>query len=150
MKIVALILSAIVFAACSSASAAVPAPAISEEAPLLASEGGVLRPIDNGSRVALHDGYATVRLAPSPQSMDPRLEVAVFDSAGKQQAADVFVVTQMMDMDHGTEQIAANFQGGVYGMRLSFGMPGSWKLVVHIVRGAREETVTLVLPWVGL
>jgi len=29
-------------------------------------------------------------------------------------------------------------------------MPGSWRLVIHVVRGGTEETLTVVLPDVGL
>ncbi|HEY3218944.1 MAG TPA: FixH family protein [Candidatus Limnocylindria bacterium] len=149
MRLAAALVWLVLAAGCSSATAAVPTPT-TEEAPILASEGGVLRPIDNGSRLAMKSGYATVRLWPSPQSMDPSLQVALFDPSGQATSAEVWVVTEMLDMDHGTEKISATLRDGLYQMRLSFGMPGSWRLVVHVKRGGAEETITLVLPWIGL
>jgi ABC-type transport system substrate-binding protein len=153
MKLIAIALVSVVLAtACSGATAAPPAttPAAAPEAPLLANEGGVLRPIDNGGRVAMHDGYATVRLSPSPQSMDPLLQVWVFDSAGQAQEADVTVDYDSLDMDHGVSTAHGTLHEGCYRMGLSFGMAGSWRLVIHVTRAGAEEKMVLMLPWVGL
>jgi YtkA-like protein len=150
MKLAAALLSMLLATGCSAATAAVPTPTAVPDAPILASEGGVLRPIDNGGRLPMKMGYATVRLWPSPQSMDPNLQVALFDASGQAATADVFVVSEMLDMEHGTETIPATVRDGFYQMHLSFGMPGSWRLVVHVKRDAAEETITLVLPWIGL
>ena len=150
MKLAAALLSMLLVTGCTAATAAVPTPTAAPDAPILASEGGVLRPIDNGGRLPLKTGYATVRLWPSPQSMDPNLQVALFDASGVASTAEVWVFTEMVDMDHGTETIPATVRDGVYQMHLSFGMPGSWRLVVHVKRGGVEETFTLVLPWIGL
>ena len=152
--IVALV--AALFATGCTAAAAAPAPAPAAvsaalpDAPLLASEGGVLRPIDNGGRVAMKGGYAEVRFTPSPQSMDPQLQVSLFDPAGQPRTADVSVEWESLDMDHGTDSATGSLREGCYRMRLSFAMPGSWRLKVHVTGSGAEEIVTLVLPWVGL
>ncbi len=150
MRLAAAILAALFAASCTAATATAPSPAAPPDAPLLASESGVLRPIDNGGRVALKSGYATVKLSPSPQSMDPLLQVWVFDSAGKAQEANVSVDYESLDMDHGMTTAMGQFHEGCYRMGLSFGMAGSWRLTIHVARGAAEEKLVLVLPWVGL
>lgn len=147
----------LVLAACSTASAetatAMPhasAAAAVPDAPLLTSEGGVLRPVENGGRLPMRAGYATVRLTPGPQSMDPQIDVTLFDNSGLPVTADVFAEYESLDMDHGVEKIQARAVDGGYRMRLSFSMQGMWRVVVHVARGASEERLTLVLPWVGL
>lgn len=156
MRLGAAIMIALLVSGCSTATAAVPAPvakqapAATQDAPLLASEGGILRPFDNGGRLAMHSGYATVKLSPSPQSMDPLLQVSVFDSAGQAQDADVSVDYESLDMDHGVTTAVGHFHEGCYRMGLSFGMAGSWRVVIHVKRSGSEEKVVLVLPWVGL
>jgi hypothetical protein len=153
MKLAAVALLSVVLASgCAAATATPPATtaAAADEAPLLANEGGVLRPIENGGRVAMHSGYATVRLSPSPQSMDPLLQVTVFDAADGAQEADVSVDYESLDMDHGVTTAHGMLHEGCYRMGLSFGMAGSWRLVIHVTRAGAEEKVVLVLPWVGL
>ena len=156
MKKLVVALAGLVLAACSSASAqtATPMPHASAaavpDAPLLTSEGGVLRPIENGSRLPMRSGYATVRLTPGPQSMDPQIDVTVFDGSGQAVTADVFAEYESLDMDHGIEKIQARQVDGCYRMRPSFSMQGTWRVVIHVARGATEEKLTLVLPWVGL
>jgi hypothetical protein len=150
MKLAAALLGLLLATACSAATAAVPTPTPGPDAPILASEGGVLRPVENGGRLPLKTGYATVRLWPSPQSMDPNLQVAIFDASGQAAVAEVWVISEMLDMEHGTETIPATVRDGFYQMHLSFGMPGAWRLAVHVKRGGVEETITLVLPWIGL
>jgi hypothetical protein len=153
MRLAAVILSGLLASGCvaaTTAAVAPAAPAAMPDAPLLASEGGILRPIDNGGRVAMHSGYATVRLSPSAQSMDPLLEISLFDSAGNPANADVSVDYESLDMDHGTSVAKGVFHEGCYRMGLSFGMAGSWRLVIHVMRSGTEEKVVLVLPWVGL
>ncbi len=157
MKLVAAMLGAVLLAGCSAATAATQTPAGSfsaaavPDAPLLASEGGIMRPIENGARLALQNGYVTVRLAPSPQSMDPVVQVAVFDRAGQPVAAEVAVDYESIDMDHGQNTEPAVLRDGSYRARLSFAMQGIWRLVIHVKRaGVADDKVTLVLPWVGL
>ena len=148
-----LALAGLVLAACSTASATTPSPAPNvpmPDAPLLTSEGGVLRPVDNGARLPLHSGYAVVKLTPGPQSMDPDVDVTVYDGAGKQVTADVYAEYESLDMDHGVEKAQARLAEGCYRMRLSFAMQGTWRVVIHVARGATEDKVTLVLPWVGM
>lgn len=151
MRSALILVAGVLFAACSSAAASVPAPtAAMPEAPLLTSEGGVLRPIDNGSRLPLRSGYAVVRLTPGPQSMDPDVDVTIYDGAGQRVTADVFAEYESLDMDHGIEKAQARVADGAYRMRLSFAMQGTWRVTIHVTRGASEERVILVLPWVGL
>jgi len=149
-----LVLAGLLLAACSPASASVPTAtattAAVPEAPLLTSEGGVLRPVDNGARLPLRSGYATVRLTPGPQSMDPQIDISVFDAAGTSLGADIFAEYESLDMDHGIEKVQARDVGGHYRIRLSFAMPGAWRVVIHVTRGAADERLVLVLPWVGL
>ena len=156
MRRLVVAVAGLVLAACTTASAqtatAMPhsSPAAVPEAPLLTSEGGVLRPIENGSRLPMRSGYATVRLTPGPQSMDPQIDVTLFDNSGQPVTAEVFAEYESLDMDHGIEKIQARPVDGLYRMRLSFSMQGMWRVVVHVTRGATEEKLTLVLPWVGL
>ncbi len=149
MRIAAALLALVLATGCSAATAAAPTTSATADAPLMVSEGGVLRPIENGSRLSLRSGYATVRLWPSPEDMDPNLQVGLFDAAGKPAVANVSVVAEMLDMDHGTETATGVLRDGLYQMHLSFGMQGRWRLVVHIARDGAEEILTLVLPWVG-
>ena len=156
MKKLVVALAGLVLAACSTASAQTPTAmphasvAVMPDAPLLTNEGGVLRPIENGGRLPMRSGYATVRLTPGPQSMDPQVDLVVFDSAGQAVAADVFAEYESLDMDHGIEKTQARQVDGCYRMRLSFSMQGMWRVVIHVARGTTEEKLTLVLPWVGL
>jgi len=120
------------------------------DAPLLTNEGGVLRPIENGGRLPMRSGYATVRLTPGPQSMDPQIDLVVFDSSGQPLTADVTAEYESLDMDHGVEKIQARAVDGCYRMRLSFSMQGMWRVIIHVARGGADEKLTLVLPWVGL
>lgn len=147
-----LAVAGLVLASCATASAAIPASTTTAmpDAPLLVSEGGVLRPVDNGARLPLRIGYAMVKLTPGPQSMDPDIDVAIFDSAGTSAGADVFAEYESLDMDHGVERVLARDVGGHYRMRLSFAMPGTWRVVIHVTRGPADEKLVLVLPWVGL
>ncbi|HYK99026.1 MAG TPA: FixH family protein [Candidatus Acidoferrales bacterium] len=156
MKKLLVALIGLLLVACSTASAqtatAMPraSAAAVPDAPLLTSEGGVLRPIENGSRLPMRSGYATVRLTPGPQSMDPDVDLTLFDNSGQPVTADVFAEYESLDMDHGVEKVQARQVDGCYRMRFSFSMQGMWRIVVHVARGATEEKLTLVLPWVGL
>ena len=154
MKLGAAILAALLVAGCSSTVTMKPSTvsttAAAKETTILASEGGVLRPIANGGRVALRSGWATVRLSPTRVDQDGQLEVSVFDADGRPATAEVSVDYVSMDMDHGHTMEHGVFHEDCYRMPLSFVMPGSWRLVIHVARGGTDETVTLVLPDVGL
>ncbi len=152
MRLVAGILAALLVAGCSPAAATPTAAgaAAARATTILASEGGVMRPIANGDRVALRTGWATVRLSPVSIDADAQLEVSVFDPDGRPATADVSVDYVSMDMDHGHTVEHGVLHENCYRMPLSFAMPGSWRLAIHVVRGGAEEIVTLVLPDVGL
>ncbi len=153
MRFVAAILGALLVTGCSSATTTTSAPAAvtaAKDTTILASDGGVMRPITNGDRVGLHSGWATLRLSPTRIETDGRLQVSLFDADGRPVAADVSVDYASMDMDHGHTIEHGVMHEGCYQMPLAFAMPGSWRLVIHVVRGGTEETLTVVLPDVGL
>jgi len=131
---------------------ALPAPATvpaAKQIAILASEGGVLRPIANGGRVALRGGWATVTLAPAAGG-EADLDIALFDSAGRTVTGDVRASYESMDMDHGSTVEPGVLHGDCYRVRLSFIMPGAWRVVVHVAHDGVEESLTLVLPQAGL
>lgn len=152
MRLLAAVLAAILVAACSpGASTTVePGPVASAKSiTILANEGGVLRPIENGARLPLRSGWVTLRLA-TAATLEGQLEVSVFDADGRQATADVAVDYSSIDMDHGHTTEQGVLHEGCYRMPLSFAMPGAWRLVIHVVRGGTPETLTVVLPDVGL
>jgi len=155
MRLAAAIFATLLVTGCSAAVATSPASPtpfgqIARDTTILTSDGGVLRPIPNGGRVALRSGWAAVRLAPGKLEDRGRLEVTVFDADGRQASADVSVDYASMDMDHGHTLEHGVVHEGCYRMPLTFVMPGSWRLVVRIARGGADETFTLVLPDVGM
>lgn len=169
MRLAAAVLGALLLSACSSAAAtsgaagggpAAEAPAatsrtLAGEAAataavvILADDGGLLRPIANGGRIALREGWTTVRFSPVPLGERVRLDVAVFDGSGRAAPGELCVTYESLDMDHGraTEKGVPNHDG--YFVPLHFVMPGSWRLVLKITRPGAEDRVTLVLPAVG-
>lgn len=134
-----------------TAAAAAPAggPAASADVTILASEGGVLRPIANGGRVGLREGWATVRLSPVPLRERVELDVGVFDGSGRAVSGDVHVTYESIDMDHGRTTAAGIPDDSGHHVPLEFLMPGAWRLVLEITRGGITDKVTLVLPEVG-
>ncbi|HZP94964.1 MAG TPA: hypothetical protein VFC31_01320 [Candidatus Limnocylindria bacterium] len=153
MKVLAL-LAAVIASACTttavSAPASAPAAGGGKDITILAGDGAVMRPIANGGRVPLRSGWATITLSPVPLAETGQLRVSVFDAEGRQTEADVFVDYASIDMDHGHTVEHGVLRENCYQMPLSFAMPGSWRLMIHVVRGATDETVTVVLPEVGL
>lgn len=154
MRIVALILAGALLGACTEAAAHPQPPSVargtSPAAIILVSEGGVMRPIENGGRVALRTGWATLRFSPVPLDFRSTLDMTLFDASGAPAAGEVSAQYESIDMDHGrTTSTSAPHEGG-YRMPLVFEMPGSWKVVVRIVRAGAEETITIVLPAVGM
>lgn len=152
MRLAAAILTASILTACGSAAATTPTPASgagATEAAILASDGDVLRPIANGGRVALREGWATIRFS-SLASERADLDVALFDVSGRSVRGDVRVSYASLDMDHGSTTTVAAEHEGAYRVPLEFVMPGRWRLVVRITRGDVQETLTILLPEVGL
>lgn len=152
MRLVLGLVLSLVASACAPAAAPAPvsAAASGKDVTILASDGGVMRPIANGGRVPLRSGWATVTLSPVPLQDTGQLKVSVFDADGRLAEADVSVDYVSMDMDHGHTVERGVLHENCYQMPLSFAMPGSWRLQIHVVHGAADETVTLVLPEVGL
>ena len=124
--------------------------AAAPQAPILIEEGGVLRPLANGGRVALRSGWATVRLSTLPPKVEADLVVALFDAAGAPAAGEVRAQYESLDMDHGRTSARSTPLEGAYRVPLSFEMPGAWKILIHVTRGGVDETVTLVLPLAGV
>ncbi len=154
MRIAALILVGALLGACTEAVAHPQPPSAaggtSAGATILVSEGGVMRPIQNGGRVALRSGWATLRFSPLPLDFESSLDVALFDSSGASVTGDVSAQYESIDMDHGRTTSTGSPHEGGYRMPLAFEMPGAWRVVVRIARGGTEETITIVLPAVGL
>lgn len=117
---------------------------------ILVDEGGVMRPVANGGRVALRSGWAIVRFDRVPIAPESQVVVTVFDGSGAATAAEVTAVYEALDMDHGRAVARAVTDGGSHRLRLAFEMPGQWKVTVRVARAGSEETFTLVLPLVGL
>jgi hypothetical protein len=151
MRIVALVLAGVLAGACGAAAADPPASASQAipSATILVSEGGILRPLQNGGRVPLRGGWATVQLTPVPLRSQAELFVTLFDAAGTARAGDISAQYESLDMDHGRNGATGMAYERGYRMPLSFEMPGSWKILVRVSRGGAEETITLVLPQVG-
>lgn len=154
MRLIGVLLAGLIATACGQASVGTPASASAsatgKDVTILASDGAVMRPIANGGRVPLRAGWATITLSPVPLEETAQLQVSVFDTGGHLVDADVSVDYVSMDMDHGHTVEHGVLHENCYRMPLSFAMPGSWRLLVHVVRGGTDDTVTLVLPEVGL
>lgn len=163
MKLLGATLVALLLASCTSAAAGTPGggvagsaartsaggPSAAGAVTILVSEGGLLRPVDNGGRVALHEGWATIRVSPVPLRERTELDVGVFDGSGRAVAGRVDVTYESIDMDHGRTTVTGIPDDGGYHVPLELIMPGAWRLVVEIARGGTADTVTLVLPEVG-
>lgn len=152
MRLVLAVLVAVVASACAPTAAPTPtsAAAPGKDVTILASDGAVMRPIANGGRVPLRSGWATITLSPVPLQETAQLKVSVFDADGRLSEANVSVDYASIDMDHGHTLEHGVLHENCYQMPLSFAMPGSWRLLIHVVRGPTDDTVTLVLPEVGL
>lgn len=146
-------LAAIIAGACApvaAQSASAPDPAGEEQPTILISDGGVLRPVVNGGRIAIEGGWATVTLSPLPlerESLD--LDVVLTGVDGQPVSADVEVAYDMVGMDHGSGRERAVAHAGGYRMPLHLAMPGSWRLKVRIDRGGEVTTLVVVLPQAG-
>lgn len=117
---------------------------------ILIDEGGVMRPVANGGRVALRAGWATVRFDRVPIGPDSQVVVTVFDGSGAVIVSEVTAVYEALDMDHGRTVARSAIDGASHRMRLAFEMPGQWKVTVTVAREGSQETFTLVLPMAGL
>ena len=151
MRLAAAMLAASFVGACGSAAAttaAPPAGAAVTKASILVSDGGILRPIQNGGRVPLRGGWATVRFS-SLNADHIDLDVSIFDTGGRSVAAAVRLEYESTDMDHGVMGSKAVGREGGYRIPIDIPMPGAFRMTLHVTRGAAEDTVTLVLPQVG-
>jgi len=152
---VALILAGALLGACGAATAATapsPMPAAVEviETTILVSDGGILRPIENGGRVAIPDGWATVTLSPPPlQRTDFALDVEVLDASGRALDAAVDVTYEMVQMDHGVFTERATSHAGRYRVPVHIPMPGMWRFTVSIDRGGVVTSLIVVVPEIG-
>lgn len=155
MRPLAGMLLVLTLAACTPAAAgiaAVPTPQGEEPAAetILVSEGGMLRPLENGGRVAISDGWATVRFSPPPlQRSDLVLDVAVLDAKGRPVQATVAVTYEMLQMDHGRSTERAVPHDGLFRMAVRIPMPGAWRFTIHIDRDGVASDLIVVVPEIG-
>lgn len=155
MRPVALILAGALLGACGAAATVAPPdpePAAVEviETTILVSDGGMLRPIDNGGRVAIPDGWATVTLSPPPlQRTDFALDIDVLDASGRALEAAVEVRYEMVQMDHGVITERATSHAGRHRVPVHIPMPGMWRFTVSIDRGGVVTSLIVVVPEIG-
>jgi len=155
MRPAAALLAGLLLAACAPAAAKADGAAAigeahpatgSEGQPILVNEGGILRPIANGGRVALRSGgWARLTFSPFPLAQKSDLDVALEDAAGRLMSADVVVEYEMLDMDHGHVTEHAVLHQGRYRAPLSFSMYGAWKFAIRVTRGSNVETLAIVV-----
>lgn len=106
------------------------------------SEGGVMRPLQNGDRVALLEGgWATLTFSVFPPRDGSELEVALQGTA----ATSISVATEMVGMDHDATTETAVLRDGRYLVPLSFPMPGAYRVLVRVSGAAATSTLTLVI-----
>ena len=155
MRPVALILAGALLGACGVAPTAAPPdpePAMVEviDTTILISDGGMLRPIENGGRVTIPDGWVTVTLSPPPlQRTDFTLDVEVLDDSGIAVDAAVEISYQMLQMDHGVFTERATAHAGRYRIPVHIPMPGTWRFTVSIDRGGVVTSLVVVVPEIG-
>ena len=137
--------------ACAPAAATSAGAIRAEEEPtLLVSDGGVLRPIRNGGRVAIPDGWAAVTFSPLPlQRSDLYLDVGLADPAGRRIDAAVELTYEMIEMSHGVYEARATAHQGRYRMPVQVAMPGRWRFTLTIDRGGRPTTLVIIVPDIG-
>ncbi len=149
MRLHAAVLAAVVLSGCGNAAALTPSsPPGDPPTPILTSEGGVLRPIANGGRIALMDGSATVTFDPYPIGLDGRVRIETFDGSGSPRDADVTLMYESIDMDMGQTTEKGGGPAAVHGFPLQLDMPGAWRLVFTVTRAGAAQTVRVVLPQV--
>ncbi|MBM4434231.1 MAG: hypothetical protein FJ028_03825 [Chloroflexi bacterium] len=150
LRLVAALLISCGGASATSAGAPRVAAVSAERPTILLNEGGVFRPIDNGGRVAIPGGWATVEFSPLPLTRsDVYLDVAVLDPAGKPVGATVSVSYEMVLMDHGTYSRQASMHGGRHRMPISIVMPGKWQFAIAIDRNGTVTRFLVVVPEIG-
>lgn len=155
MRPAALLLAGALLGACgAAATATVPDPestaAEAIETTILVLDGGMLRPVENGGRVAIRDGWATVTLSPPPlQRTDFALDVAVLDASGRAVDAAVEVTYEMVQMDHGVFTERATIHAGRYRVPVHIPMPGTRRFTVRIDRGGVVTSLIVVVPEIG-
>lgn len=151
LALLAALLAALLVGACAArvpAAVAEPAAPADAEATVFVSEGGMLRPLANGGRVALRDGWAEVRFTPYPLGPRSDLDVRIIDGrSGRAADADVTVLYEMLGMEHGmVVQRATPRSDGHHTAPLNVAMPGQWRFMLRIARSGEVESVVLVLP----
>lgn len=137
-----LLASALLLAAC-GAPAVAPADVT---ASVFLSEGGFMRPLANGARVALIEGgWATLTFSEFPPRDGCHLEIDLESTS----ATSVSVATEMVGMDHDMASPAALEHAGRYRVPLAFPMPGAYRVLVRVETAAGASTLTLVVAGGG-
>lgn len=150
MRLAAALALALVTACAPTAVTNARMPAAGEEPTILATDGGLLRPIRNGGRVAIPDGWATLTFSPLPLQRDQLdLDVGVLDAAGRPADAAVQVTYESLDMDHGVFTQRATAHERRYRVPVQIVMPGRWRFTVSIERGGQATRLVIVVPDIG-
>lgn len=142
------VLAVAALAACGPAAVATaPSPDLGPPRAFV-SEGGLLRPLANGDRVALANGWAELSFSPYPPSARSDLDVLVVGAASEKPArADVSVAYEMLGMEHGTViQRATAGANGHHVLPLNLAMPGTWRFQIKVVLDGTPSTVMLIVP----
>lgn len=150
MRPLVLVAAAVLAAACGEAVGHPDAVRVAAgPATMLLSDGGVMRPLEQGGRVALRSGWATVSALPGPRDGEIEMTVALFDAAGAPADAGVSAVYESLEMDHGRTVVQGVVREGAARLALRITMPGAWGVELRIRRADADETFRLMLPDVG-
>lgn len=110
------------------------------------SDGAALRPLANGSRIALDGATVELRFTPYPPRSQSELDVVVRDGAGALVPSDVRVVARMLDMDHAPLVVVARADGGHHRVAIDLGPNDAWQLIVYVARAGQRDNLVLVVP----
>lgn len=138
--------AALLLGACAAPGASTEtSPAGGARSTIFVSEGGMVRPLENGARVALASGgAAAVSFSPFPPGREAALEVVLEGTD-----AEVSVSTSMVGMDHGAAVSRAAREGGRHRAALSFPMPSTYRIAIEVARPGAHDSVVLIVAGGG-
>lgn len=114
---------------------------------------GETMPIENGQRLPLGEGlFAEVFVVPFPPTPETDLHLFLFQGERPINGAEMRVVYDMIDMDHGAldKQIGREVEAGHYAAFLDMFMFGDWVADVAISHPQFDYTLKVLLavqPW---
>ena len=152
-----LLLGAFVLAASAGAAAALPAATSSIASPeptpappqLFVMDGPLATRIENGSRMPIANGWVEARVAGFAPGPRADLDILVFSGATKAPTqADVTVIYQMTDMDHGMpHQRARPGLQGHHAATLDLYMIDTYRITIRVLlEGVTSDVVLLLAP----